>query len=236
LKPGDVLGLIGPSASGKSTLARALVGIWPLAGGEVRLDGAMMDQWDREKLGRFIGYLPQDVELFGGTVRQNIARFAEDADDEKVIEAAKWAGVHEMILKLPEGYDTILGELGSNLSAGQRQRVALARAIYGDPVLVVLDEPNSNLDAAGDAALIKAVRGMGERGQTVILIAHRPAALAAVDYILVLEGGMQKAFGPRDEILQQLAAARQQAMPQAPQAAPPGPQQAAPPVVTGGPS
>ena len=236
LKPGDVLGLIGPSASGKSTLARALVGIWPLAGGEVRLDGAMMDQWDREKLGRFIGYLPQDVELFGGTVRQNIARFAEDADDEKVIEAAKWAGVHEMILKLPEGYDTILGESGSNLSAGQRQRVALARAIYGDPVLVVLDEPNSNLDAAGDAALIKAVRGMGERGQTVILIAHRPAALAAVDYILVLEGGMQKAFGPRDEILQQLAAARQQAMPQAPQAAPPGPQQAAPPVVTGGPS
>jgi PrtD family type I secretion system ABC transporter len=204
LDPGQVLGVIGPSASGKSTLARILVGVWPVAGGEVRLDGATFDQWNPVERGKFTGYLPQDVELFNGTISQNICRFEPDAASEKIVEAAQRVGVHEMILQLPDGYDTVLSNMGGNISAGQRQRIALARAIYGDPVVVVLDEPNSNLDTSGDDALISAIRGMRKRGQTVIVIAHRRGILAAVDFLLVLDGGIQRAFGPRDKVLAEL--------------------------------
>ncbi len=217
LKPGQVLGVLGPSASGKSTLARILVGVWPITAGEVRLDGATLDQWTPVERGKFLGYLPQDVELFNGTISQNICRFEPDAEPEKIIKAAQRVGVHEMILQLPNGYDTVLNNLGGNISAGQRQRIALARAIYDDPVLVVLDEPNSNLDARGDEALLQAVKGMRERGQAVIVIAHRLSVLAAVDLLLVLEAGEQRAFGARDDVLAKLAkkqkeilAARQQ--------------------------
>ncbi len=205
LEPGQVLGVIGPSASGKSTLARILVGVWQTAGGEVRLDGATLDQWDPVERGKFTGYLPQDVELFNGTISRNICRFEPDASSEKIVEAAQRVGVHEMILQLPDGYDTMLSNMGGNISAGQRQRIALARAIYGDPVIVVLDEPNSNLDKSGDEALIRAIMGMRERGQSVIVIAHRRGILAAVDFLLVLDGGVQRAFGPRDKVLENLA-------------------------------
>ena len=204
LGPGQVLGIIGPSASGKSTLARILVGVWPAAGGEVRLDGATFDQWNPVERGTFTGYLPQDVELFNGTISQNICRFQPDAKPEKIVEAAQRVGVHEMILQLPDGYDTMLSNMGGNISAGQRQRIALARAIYADPVIVVLDEPNSNLDTNGDEALIRAIKGMRERGQCVIVVAHRRSILAAVDYLLVLDAGAQRAFGPRDKVLAEL--------------------------------
>jgi len=205
LKSGQVLGIIGPSASGKSTLARILVGVWPMVGGEVRIDGATLDQWHPIERGKFLGYMPQDVELFAGTISQNISRFEPDALSEKVIEAAKNVGVHEMILQLPDGYDTMLDSLGGNISAGQRQRIALARAVFGDPCLIILDEPNSNLDGVGDEALTKAIIGMKERGQTVIVIAHRKTILSAVDVLLVLENGVQTAFGNRDEVLKKLA-------------------------------
>ncbi|MBR1248374.1 type I secretion system permease/ATPase [Bradyrhizobium sp. AUGA SZCCT0169] len=201
LKAGNGLGVIGPSASGKSSLARVLVGLWAPARGAVRLDGATLDQWVPDELGRHIGYLPQDVELIEGTVAENISRFDPDASSEAIIAAAKAAGVNELVLSLPQGYDTEIGEQGSALSAGQQQRVALARALYGDPFLVVLDEPNSNLDAEGDEALTQAILGVRARGAIVIVVAHRPSALSGVDHVLAMSGGRQQAFGPKDEVL-----------------------------------
>jgi ATP-binding cassette, subfamily C, type I secretion system permease/ATPase len=201
---GNALGVIGPSGSGKTALARALVGVWKPVRGTIRLDGATLDQWSPDEFGRFIGYLPQEVELFEGTVAQNISRFEPDADPTKLIEAATAAGVHEIILRLPQGYKTEVGEGGTLLSGGQRQRIALARALYGDPFLVVLDEPNSNLDSLGEQALTKAIARVRARGGIAIVIAHRPSAVAAVDHILVLNEGRLQAFGPRDQILQQV--------------------------------
>ncbi len=201
LQAGSGLGIIGPSASGKSSLARTLVGVWTPARGKVRLDGAALDQWNAEALGAHIGYLPQDVELIGGSVAQNISRFEHDAPSELIVAAAKSAGVHDMIVKLPEGYETQVGDQGASLSAGQSQRVALARALYRDPFLVVLDEPNSNLDAEGDEALGRAIFGVRERNGIVIVVAHRPSAIAGVDFVLVMNQGRQQAFGPKDEVL-----------------------------------
>ena len=203
LNAGDGVGVIGPSASGKSTLARALTGIWqPLSSaGSVRLDGASLDQWTSEALGRHIGYLPQEVDLFAGTVAENISRFDPAATSELVVKAADAAGVHDMIVSLPEGYQTMIGEGGVGLSAGQRQRIALARALYGDPFLVVLDEPNSNLDTAGDSALTAAIRSVRARGGIAIVIAHRPSALAAVDKVLAMGRGQVAAFGMKEEVL-----------------------------------
>jgi ATP-binding cassette subfamily C protein len=204
LEAGNGLGVIGPSGSGKSSLVRALVGVWQPARGKVRLDAAALDQWSSDVLGRHIGYLPQDVELFAGTVAQNICRFDPDAISENIIAAAKEAGVHEMIVKMNEGYDTQVGEHGVSLSAGQAQRVALARALYGEPFLVVLDEPNSNLDTEGDEALTRAVRGARERGAIVVVVAHRPIGIEAVDMLLVLKDGRMQAFGPKDQVLGQV--------------------------------
>ncbi len=201
LEAGQGLGIIGPSGSGKSSLARLLVGVWYPVRGKVRLDGAALDQWSPDALGRHIGYLPQDVELLGGTVAQNIARFETEPDSEAVIAAAKAVGVHDMIVGLPAGYDTPVGEHGSALSTGQAQRVALARAVYRDPFLVVLDEPNSHLDSEGDEALTRAILGVRERRGIVIVIAHRPSAIAGVDHLLVMNQGRAQAFGPKDEIL-----------------------------------
>jgi len=203
LKAGDGLGVIGPSATGKSTLVRALVGIWRPApmGGTVRLDGAGLDQWDPDTLGAHIGYLPQDVELFAGTVADNISRFDANADSNAIVSAAKAAGVHDMVVHLKDGYQTEVGESGRQLSAGQRQRVALARALYKDPFLVVLDEPNSNLDAVGESALAGAIRSVRDRGGIAIVVAHRPSALATVDQVLALANGQVAAFGPKDEVL-----------------------------------
>ncbi|NNU81642.1 type I secretion system permease/ATPase [Halovulum dunhuangense] len=201
LEPGQALGVIGPSGSGKSTLARAITGIWPTASGKVRLDGATLDRYAPEALGRAIGYLPQDVALFPGTIAENIARLAEEPDAAAVVDAAKRAGAHEMILGLPDGYDTLLSAGGSRLSGGQKQRIGLARAMYGDPALLILDEPNANLDAAGQQALNAAIRQMKEAGRSVVIMAHRPAGIAECDRILVLEGGLRKAYGPRDEVL-----------------------------------
>jgi ATP-binding cassette, subfamily C, bacterial len=201
LRPGQALGVIGVSAAGKSTLARVLTGLWRPASGSVRLDGAALDQYEPETLGRYIGYLPQDVVLFNGTVAENIARFDADPDPAAVVEAAKKAGAHDMILKLPQGYDTPVLAQGARLSGGQKQRIGLARAFYGDPVLLVLDEPNSNLDAAGSDALNEAVRGAKAEGKAVVIMAHRPAGIAECDLILVIENGAGKAFGPRDEVL-----------------------------------
>lgn len=204
LKSGQGLGIIGPSGSGKSSVARMLVGAWRPFGGEIRVDGATLDQWEPEDLGRHIGYLPQDVELFAGTVAQNISRFDSEADAEAIIAAAEAAGAHDLVLNLPEGYETQIGEHGSSLSAGQRQRVALARALYRDPFLVVLDEPNASLDAEGEEALTVAMRKIRDRGGIVVVIAHRPTALAAVDVVLVMNQGRQQAFGPRNEVLPKL--------------------------------
>jgi PrtD family type I secretion system ABC transporter len=201
LEGGNALGVIGPTGSGKSSLARLLVGVWQPARGKVRLDGCTFDQWSSEVLGMHIGYLPQDVELLTGTVAQNIARFEPEAEPKAILAAAKAAGVHELIIELSEGYKTQVGERGEALSAGQAQRIALARALYRDPFLVVLDEPNSNLDAAGDEALTKAILGVRARGGIVIVIAHRPSAIAGVDLLLVLNQGRLQAFGPKDEIL-----------------------------------
>lgn len=201
LKAGQGLGIIGPSASGKSSLVRAVVGVWMPVRGKVTLDGAALDQWECPALGCHIGYLPQDVELFAGTVAENIARFAPDAEPEAVIAAAKATGVHDMIVSLKDGYETEIGEQGTILSAGQRQRIALARALYGEPFLVVLDEPNSNLDAEGEAALTRAIHGVREHGGIAVVVAHRPSALVALDMVLAIAGGRVQAFGPKDEVL-----------------------------------
>lgn len=201
LTKGAGLGVIGPSASGKSSLARAIAGVWVPARGTVRLDGATLDQWTPEALGPHIGYLPQDVQLFDGTIAENIARFEPDAPSEKILRAAMAAGVHELIVRLPDGYDTRIGEAGNAISAGQRQRVALARALYGDPFLVILDEPNSNLDAEGEEALTGAIQGVRNRGGIAVVVAHRPSALASVDQVLVMAGGRVQAFGPKNEVL-----------------------------------
>jgi ATP-binding cassette subfamily C protein len=201
LEAGQGLGIIGPSGSGKSSLVRLLVGVWQPVRGSVRLDGAALDQWASDALGRHIGYLPQDVELLAGTVAENIARFEPAPDNEAVIAAAKAVGVHDLIVRLPGGYDTQIGEQGSALSAGQAQRVALARAVYRDPFLVVLDEPNSNLDSEGEEALTRAILGVRERMGIVIVVAHRPSAIAGVDRLLMMNQGKAQAIGPKDEVL-----------------------------------
>ncbi len=214
---GDVLGIIGPSGSGKSTLARLLVGIWPAAVGKVRLDGADVYHWNKDELGPSIGYLPQDVELFAGTVSENIARFGE-IDAEKVILAAKRAGVHDMILHFPQGYDTPLGDGGGGLAGGQKQRIGLARAMYDDPSLIVLDEPNSNLDDMGEQALVAAINDLRSRGKTIVLITHRTSALSTTNKLLLLRDGMAQMFGPTNQVLAELAKANQQQSQQAQQA------------------
>ena len=205
LEAGQGLGIIGPSASGKSSLVRALVGAWPALKGDIRLDGASLDQWTREALGRHIGYLPQDVELFDGTVAENIARFSANATGEGIVAAAEAAGAHEMILRLEEGYDTRIGEGGMALSGGQRQRIGLARALYGRPFLVVLDEPNANLDPDGDAALTLAVQGVRARRGIVIVVTHRQSAISGLDRLALMGEGRIQAFGPKEEVLGKLA-------------------------------
>jgi ABC-type protease/lipase transport system fused ATPase/permease subunit len=204
IQAGTALGIIGPSASGKSSLARALVGVWPLDGGKICLDGAALKLWPPQTLGENIGYLPQEVQLFDGTIAENISRFAEGAAPEDIIAAAKAACVHEMILRFPSGYGTRIGEGGLLLSAGQRQRLALARALYRDPFLVVLDEPNSNLDTEGEEALTRAILSIRERSGVAIVIAHRPNVLGCVDMLLVLAEGRVQAFGPKAEVLQRV--------------------------------
>ena len=240
IQPGDVVGIIGPSGSGKSTLARLLVGVWPAQMGKVRLDGADIFQWNKAELGPYMGYLPQDIELFGGTVSDNIARFGE-VDPEMVVLAAKRAGVHEMILHLPQGYDTILGDGGAGLSGGQKQRIGLARAMYGDPSVLVLDEPNSNLDDVGEQALTIAVNDLRQRGKTIILITHRTSVISVTNKLLLLREGVGEMYGPTNQVLaalqekaqkqiqanQAAAAQRQQAAPQ-PQPPQSQPAQAAP--------
>jgi PrtD family type I secretion system ABC transporter len=201
LEAGQGLGIIGPSGSGKTTLARALVGVWQPLRGTIRLDGAELEQWTPEALGPSVGYLPQGVELFDGTVAENISRFSADADPSLIIEAARQAGVHELVLSLTDGYDTRVGAGGAILSAGQRQRIGLARALFGNPFLIVLDEPNASLDTDGEMALTNAILTSRKTGSIVLVIAHRPNALAAVDQVLVLNAGQQVAFGPRDEVL-----------------------------------
>ena len=228
VNPGTIVGMIGPSASGKSSLARLLVGVWPPAAGKVRLDGADLFQWDKAEVGPYIGYLPQDIELFEGTIAENIARFGE-LDSDRIIEAAKKAGVHEMILRFPQGYETSIGPGGINLSGGQRQRIALARAMYGDARLIVLDEPNSNLDDVGEAALIRALQTLKAEGRTMIVITHKMNLLNVVDNILVMRDGAMQAYGPKDQVLAQLAQAQKQAQQQAQQAAQTQKQQSAAP-------
>lgn len=211
--PGDLLGVIGPSGSGKSTLARLLVGVWPAAQGTVRLDGADIFQWNKAELGPHIGYLPQDIELFGGSVSDNIARFGE-VDADKVVQAAKRAGVHELILHLPQGYDTVLGDGGAGLSGGQRQRLGLARAMYGDPSLIVLDEPNSNLDDQGEQALLQAIVALRQQGKTIILVTHRTSIIGITNKLLFLREGVAEVYGPTEQVLaalQQKALQNQQA-------------------------
>lgn len=203
LKAGETLGIIGPSASGKSTLARLLVGVWPVLSGKVRLDGADISNWNKAELGPNIGYLPQDIELFDGSVAENIARFGE-LDPDKIVEAAQLAGVHELVLKLPEGYNTQIGPNAVMLSGGQRQRLALARAVYNNPRLIILDEPNSNLDDLGEQALLSALAKLKSRGTTVVLITHRTSVLSAVDTLLVMKEGQLTLFGPRDQVFASL--------------------------------
>jgi ATP-binding cassette subfamily C exporter for protease/lipase len=205
IQSGECVAVIGPSGSGKSTLARLLVGVWPALAGTVRLDGADLYQWNKDELGPYLGYLPQDIELFEGTVAENIARFG-NPESNKVIAAAKQAGMHEIILNLPKGYDTPLGVGGNMLSGGQRQRIGLARALYGNPVLLVLDEPNSNLDEQGEQALLETIRDLNANGKTTVLITHKMSSLSVVQKIMVLSDGVLKAFGPRDEVLAALRA------------------------------
>ncbi|GAB5378184.1 MAG: type I secretion system permease/ATPase [Acuticoccus sp.] len=203
-RAGAAVGIIGPSGSGKSTLARALVGVWPAARGAVLLDGAPLAQWSEDLRSDHIGYLPQDVELFAGTVAENISRFRSDATDESIIQAAQNAGCHELVLSFKDGYSTVIGDGGRSLSAGQRQRIALARALYGDPFLIVLDEPNSNLDGYGDSALTRAISLSKARGAVVIVVAHRPSALSATDTLCLFENGRLVDHGPRDDVLQKV--------------------------------
>ena len=215
VEQGDAIGIIGSSGAGKSTLARALLGIWPTVNGKIRLDGADVFAWDRGELGPHIGYLPQDVELFEGTISENIARFGE-VDSEKVVAASKAADVHDLILRLPNGYDTLIGAGGGTLSGGQRQRIGLARALYGEPVLVVLDEPNSNLDDLGEAALSKAILELKQKGVTTIVITHRTSILRVLEKLLILKDGQLALFGPRDEVLKALKQSMAPAQPMAP--------------------
>jgi PrtD family type I secretion system ABC transporter len=201
VRAGQAVGIIGPSASGKTTLVKALAGVWPLLRGNVRLDGADLGQWREEQLGSHLGYLPQEVGLFDATVEANVSRLSMEPDARKIVAAARAAGVHEMIVRLPDGYKTQIGPQGAALSAGQRQRIALARALYGEPFVVLLDEPNSNLDADGDAALRSAIEGVRARGGIAIVVAHRPSALAAVDLVGIVQNGRLVAFGPREKVL-----------------------------------
>jgi len=217
IEKGDVVGIIGPSASGKSSLARAMLGLWPLKAGKVRLDGADISQWDRDKLGQFIGYLPQDIELFTGTVSENIGRF-DKVDAIKVVEAGKLAGVHELILKLPKGYDTVIGNGGASLSGGQRQRIGLARALYGNPSLIVLDEPNSNLDDVGEQALLQAIIYLRKKGTTVILITHRPSILKVTTKVAFIQDGVLKMYGATADVLAKLSGKKKE--PTKPQSSP----------------
>jgi PrtD family type I secretion system ABC transporter len=207
VKGGQALGVIGPSAGGKTTLVRALTGIWPVVRGGIRLDNAELSQWPEELLGQHIGYLPQDVSLMDATIEANISRFEDNPDPRKIIEAATAAGVHEMIVRLPEGYSTQLGVNGTSLSAGQRQRIALARALYGNPFLVIMDEPNSNLDSEGEVALTNAIKGISARGGIAIIVAHRPSALVAVDLLAVIQNGRLVSFGPKQEIMRPIGQA-----------------------------
>ena len=204
LEPGQAMGVIGPSGAGKSTLARALIGVWKPAGGKVRLDGAALDQYDPDTLGSYIGYLPQRITLFEGSIAENIARLQKAPDGNAVVEAARKAGAHEMITKLPDGYDTRVQALGGRLSGGQIQRIGLARALYGNPVLLVLDEPNSNLDNEGSIALNQAIASMKAAGTAILIMAHRPAAIQECELLLVLEDGTRRAFGPRDQVLREM--------------------------------
>ena len=206
IRPGEAVGVIGPSGAGKSTLARSLTGVWPLASGKIRLDGALLDQYHPERLAEYIGYLPQRIMLFDGTIAENIARLAGDFDSAKVVAAAKRAAAHDMIVKLPGGYNTPIHSIGTQLSGGQIQRIGLARALYGDPVLLVLDEPNSNLDNEGSVALNKAITAMKEAGNAVLIMAHRPAAIKECDKLLVLEDGTRRGWGPREQVMTEMLA------------------------------
>ncbi len=204
LEPGQALGVIGPSGAGKSSLARALIGAWRPANGNVRLDGATLDQYDPDILGSYIGYLPQRITLFEGTIAENISRLSPQRDDAKIVDAAQLAAAHDMITRLPDGYDTKISAIGGRLSGGQMQRIGLARALYGDPILLVLDEPNSNLDNDGSMALNLAIRAMKDKGRSILIMAHRPAAIQECDMLLVLEDGARRAFGPRDTVLREM--------------------------------
>ena len=204
LEPGQAIGIIGPSGSGKSTLAKALTGVWRPLAGKIRLDGATLDQYDADGLGGLLGYVPQRIALFDGTIAENIARLDQTPDSEKIVAAAKKADAHGMIVKLPQGYDTRISAVGGRLSGGQMQRICLARALYGDPVIVILDEPNSNLDNEGSAALNSAIRALKGEGKSVLIMAHRPAAIQECDLLLVLEDGIRRGFGPRDQVLREL--------------------------------
>lgn len=217
LEPNDILGIIGPSGSGKSTLARALLGIWPAADGEIRLDGADINSWNRDELGPNLGYLPQDVEIFQGTVAENIARFGQIIP-EKIIQAAQSADIHDMVLKMPEGYNTRVGPGGLGLSGGQRQRLGIARAIYGNPKIIVLDEPNSNLDQSGEIALTKTIHDLKATGATVIIVTHRTSILQATNKLLLMVGGQLKSFGHRDQVFKQITSSVPTANPVQPMA------------------
>ena len=208
---GEALGIVGPSGAGKTSLVRALVGIWPVMQGSVRFDGAKLDQWDPSFLGRHVGFVSQNVELFDGTIAENISRMASEPNSEAVLEAARAAGAHDMILQMSSGYDTPIGEGGAVLSGGQRQRIALARALYGNPFLLVLDEPGSNLDNDGEAALLQAMQAAKARDSIVIIVAHRPTSLAHCDKVLLLANGVQQAYGPRDEVLRMIRPSKQSA-------------------------